>query len=131
MAKDLAKQYGEELMSKQEKSVDLMPIDLAGKQIKWIAVKDAARDNAQDNYFINELAFSILKTRQLAGKLFSDKNYIIVSLDKIKDGDIANLDKEQIASISQQLETSYGLRDYNFYINGLLNQAKVVKNLES
>lgn len=131
MAKDLAKQYGEGLMAKQNKSVDLMPIDLAGKQIQWIAVNDAARDNAQDNYFINELAFSILKTRQLAGKLFSDKHYIIVSLDKIKDGDVANLDKEQIASISQQLETSYGLRDYNFYINGLVNQAKIIKNQDS
>jgi len=131
MAKDLAKQYGEEFMSKQQKSVGLMPIDLAGKQIKWISVKDVARDNSQDNYFVNELAFSILKPKQLAGKLISDKNYIIVSLDKIRDGDLASMDKEQIASISQQLETSYGLRDYSFYINGLLNQAKIVKNQDA
>lgn len=131
IAKDLAKKYGEELMDKQAHSSDLIPADLAGKKINWISVHEAARDNAQDNYFINELAFSIVKPKQLAGKLFSDKNYIIVSLDKIKEGDLANLDKEQIASISQQLETSYGLRDYNFYINGLLNQAKVVKNLDA
>jgi peptidyl-prolyl cis-trans isomerase D len=131
MAKDLAKKYGEEFMAKQQKSVGLMPIDLAGKQIKWISVKDVARDNSQDNYFVNELAFSILKPKQLAGKLISDKNYIIVSLDKIRDGDLASMDKEQIASISQQLETSYGLRDYSFYINGLLNQAKIVKNQDA
>lgn len=129
-AKQLAKQFGEELMNKQAKFKQLESIELAGKTIKWVSVVDSSRDSSQDNYYINELAFSIAKPKQLSGKLLSDKNYIIVSLDNIKDGEISSLDKEQIVSFSQQLESSYGLRDYNAYINGLLSQAKIVKNQE-
>ncbi len=131
-AKKLAKQFGEEVIARQTKKSKLEPVEVAGKQIQWVSVNDAGRDNSQqDNYFINELAFSIIRPTELVGKLFSDKNYVVVALDKIKDGDLGSIDKEQIASISQQLESSYGLRDYNSYINGLMNQAKVIRNQEN
>lgn len=129
-SKKLAMQFGQDLISKQAKLEKLESVNIAGKEIKWMSVSDASRDSSQDNYFVNDLAFSIVRPKDFAGKLFADKNYVVVSLDKIKDGDLGSLDKEQIASINQQLESSYGLRDYNFYISGLLNQAKVVKNQE-
>ncbi len=130
-AQKLAIKFGEELIAKHDKLAQTTPVMISGKQIQWITVNDASRDNSQVYPGVNELAFSLAQHAKMAGKLISDGNYVVVSLNKVKDGSLNNLDKEQIASINQQLESSYGLMDYNLYINGLMQKAKVISSNNS
>ncbi|MDP3560688.1 MAG: SurA N-terminal domain-containing protein [Legionellaceae bacterium] len=94
----------------------------------WHDVLSASRDNDTVAAAINELAFSMPGVGQKAGCTLLDGDYAIVNLKKINNGQIESLDKEQIASIKQQIEASDGLMDYNLYINGLMNKATIVKH---
>jgi peptidyl-prolyl cis-trans isomerase D len=49
-------------------------------------------------------------------------------LKKINDGQLNALDKEQVASIKQQIEASYGMTDYDLYVGDLMRKAKIVKH---
>lgn len=103
-------------------------IKLGINSFGWKKIINNGRDSYSTSSDINDLAFAITEVGDKLGKLLDNGDYVIVSLQKITDGNLSALDKEQIASITQQLDSSYGLMDYNLYINSLMNKAKVIRN---
>jgi peptidyl-prolyl cis-trans isomerase D len=62
------------------------------------------------------------------GRSLDNGDYVIVRLKSINDGNVDVLDKEQVASITQQIEASYGMMDYDLYVSDLMSHAQVVKH---
>ena len=90
-------------------------------------VSSAQRDYNLVEPEVNDLAFSLTLRNNKSGVFVNNNSeYIIVELQKINDGNYDTLDKEQLFSITQQLESGYGLKDYNLYINEKLVSANVV-----
>jgi peptidyl-prolyl cis-trans isomerase D len=122
-----AKQLGQELLKShatQSAEEKLTGVD----QLQWHDVKLAARDSDTPTASINELAFKIPQVGKKAGLSLVDGDYVVVHLKKINDGKLELLDKEQVASATQQIEANYGLMDYDLYVNGLMNRAKIVRH---
>lgn len=94
----------------------------------WQDVLNASRDSTAAVSAINELAFNLPTPGDKAGCALVDGDYALVHLKRINVGKIDALDKEQIASIKQQIEASYGLMDYNLYVNDLMKKATIVKH---
>ena len=74
------------------------------------------------------MAFNVPRVGEKAGLSLVDGDYVIVSLTAINDGNVAALDKEQINSITQQIEAKYGVMDYELYVNDLMSHAKIVRH---
>lgn len=126
-AEKQAKKLGDELLAIKETPVEEEKL-IQSKQLKWHAIEEAARDSDKASSIINDLAFSLPKVNSRDGRSLENGNYVIVRLKKINEGQLDSLDKEQQASLAQQIETNYGVMDYDLYINELVNHAKIVKN---
>ena len=127
-----AKRFGQSLLSSQQNLQQpevLSDVKLnETSTLHWNDILSAGRDVDTVPAGINELAFSLPNIGEKAGCTLTDGDYAIVKLKKINDGNLDALDKEQIASLKQQIEASYGLMDYNLYINGLMSKATIVKH---
>lgn len=100
---------------------------LTEHHLKWHDIKHATRDTDEAPTAIHELAFSIPKVKEERGRRMSGA-FVIAELSAIYSGDLASLDKEQTASITQQIEANYGLMDYDLYVRGLLHSANIVRH---
>lgn len=132
-----AKRFGQELLKiaqsgKQISSIDSLKFGHfkfdGSNPFIWQDVLDAGRDTDTVTSTINELAFNLSGTGDKAGCSLVDGDYAIVHLKQVNDGKLDALDQEQIASIKQQIEASYGLMDYNLYLNDLMKKATIVKH---
>ncbi len=123
-----AKQLGQLILkaSKTGRQASLTGVDL--RALQWHDVNKASRDIDTIPPAINELAFNLSTAGDKSGCSLVDGDYAVVHLKQINDGQMESVDKEQIASITQQIEASYGLMDYNLYMNSLMNQAKIIKH---
>ena len=97
-------------------------------ELEWKKIKKATRDIDSISPGINKLAFNVPRVGEKAGLSLVDGDYVIVSLTAINDGNVAALDKEQINSITQQIEANYGVMDYELYVNDLMSHAKIVRH---
>lgn len=125
-AEQQAKQLGTELLSDKEDESQQVKL-MQTNQLQWRAVEKATRDTDKADPAINDLAFSLPKINSRDGRGLNNGNYVIVRLKQINDGQLESLDKEQQASIAQQIEASYGVMDYDLYINNLIQTAKIEK----
>lgn len=122
-----AKQLGEELinlshdLTQQEKFIN-------ENHLHWHEVTLAKRDSEASIAAINELAFNLPRVGAKTGQSLPSGDFVVVNLKKINDGVLDKVDNEQVASITQQIESSYGMMDYDLYVRDLLNKAKVVKH---
>lgn len=114
-----AQKYGKKLA---ELSAKQLP-----ETLHWQYVTNASRDSEANDSQINELAFAMNEVGQYAGQELQNGDFVLVNLLKITDGKADMEDKEQIRNLTQQLESSYGLMDYDLYISHLMAQAKIVK----
>ncbi|MCR9192779.1 MAG: SurA N-terminal domain-containing protein [Gammaproteobacteria bacterium] len=94
--------------------------------LRWQAVKAAGRDAESLDPQLNALAFSISKMGDYAGHTLKNGDFAVVRLTKIEPGKLNAADKEQLATIPQQVEATYGLMDYDLYIAQLMSEAKIV-----
>jgi hypothetical protein len=94
--------------------------------VVWQQVQHAGRDTETVLPAINLLAFELAKVGDLDGRPLPDGDFVVVQLKQVNPGHMTELDKEQIASIKQQIEANYGLMDYDLYMNGLVQAAKIV-----
>ncbi|MFI4918411.1 MAG: SurA N-terminal domain-containing protein [Legionellales bacterium] len=99
---------------------------LTSNQLQWHSVTQASRENDKENAEINDAAFNLLRPETREGLSLPNGDYVVVGLKQIHDGKLSALDKEQRDSIVQQIEASYGMMDYDLYINSLIKQAKIV-----
>ena len=101
-------------------------------QLTWQSVDNAARETEETPALaaINTLAFSLPRAPgAISGEsLASSGAYVVVELQKVRDGRLHALDKEHLDSISKQIEATDGEMDYDFYISQLLQHAKIVRS---
>ncbi|MCX7117763.1 MAG: SurA N-terminal domain-containing protein [Legionellales bacterium] len=97
-------------------------------QLKWQSVTAVPRDSDVLHESINETAFRLARIGAEDGRSLDNGDFVLVQLKKINDGKLGALDKEQVASITQQIETNYGMMDYDLYVNDLRNMAQIVKH---
>lgn len=101
---------------------------IAQNNLKWIRVNKATRDGDVAPALINESAFKLSHVNEKEGVTLLNGDYVIVSLKAINDGKSDSLDKEQMNSITQQIEANNGVLDYELYITSLMNKAKIIKH---
>lgn len=97
-------------------------------KLHWHAVVNANRDMDAVPTAINELAFNLSREGAKEGVRLEGGDYAIVRLKKVNNGKLKSVDKEQIASITQQIEANNGVMDYQLYINDLMSKAHIVKH---
>jgi peptidyl-prolyl cis-trans isomerase D len=121
-----AKQIGSNLLNPVEdkKQQDL----ITANQLQWHSIEQASRDNDKTNTLINDLAFNLLRPESRDGVSLENGDYVIVRLKHINDGQLSALDEEQKDSLIQQIEASYGMMDYDLYVNSLINHAQIARH---
>ncbi|MCL9682580.1 SurA N-terminal domain-containing protein [Legionella maioricensis] len=126
LAEAKAKKIGAALLNPVEdkQQQELMSVN----QLQWQAVVNAARDNDKSNALINDLAFNLLRPESRDGVILENGDYVVVKLKRINDGQLSTLDQEQRNSLIQQIESSYGMMDYDLYVNSLMKHAQIVKH---
>lgn len=132
--KILAKQYAD-AKAKEIGTSLLHPVEdkqqqalINDNQLEWHSIAQASRDSDKSNSLINDLAFNLLRPESRDGVILDNGDYVVVKLKRINDGKLSSLDQEQRDSLIQQIEASYGMMDYDLYINNLLNRAKITRN---
>ncbi|MCC5792217.1 MAG: SurA N-terminal domain-containing protein [Legionellaceae bacterium] len=125
-AEEKAAEWGKALMSGQQ-SFSALQQYLQGKAPQWKAITAATRELDSVPAVINNLAFSMASPQQQEGKQVDNGDFVIVKLKAIHDGDLQRLDPEQKAAIQQQLESSYGMIDYDLYVAGAMKTADIVR----
>ncbi len=117
----VAQDFGKNLIASTPKSLP--------KSVHWKPVMAASRDSELTDPQINELAFSVGELGAYESISLQNGDFALVRLSKITDGHLDTEDKEQMRNLTQQLEASYGLMDYDLYIAQLMSQAKIVNTL--
>lgn len=121
-----AKEIGSSLLAsgenKEQKDI------ISANQLQWHSISQAPRDNDKANAQINDMAFNLLKPDSRDGMVLPNGDYVVVRLKQINDGKLSALDKEQRDSLVQQIEASYGMMDYDLYVNSLINHAQIVRH---
>lgn len=127
MAKAEARQLGKSLINvyQQKEQQNKMIED---NKLQWHIVTAAVRDTDKTFEAINNMAFNLAKVNAEEGRSLANGDYVIVHLKQISDGKLETLDKEHIASITQQIEANYGMMDYDLYLNNLMSKATIVKH---
>lgn len=120
-----AKAFGSAML-KDKKENNQDAIDT--KHLVWHEVENASRDSDKADAMINDLAFSLAHPTAQDGRRLVNGDYVIVRLKKINDGEFKKLDKEQQASLAQQIEANNGLMDYDLYVNNLVSKAKIERH---
>ena len=120
-----AKEIGSNLLNpvedKQQKEL------VIANRLEWHSVSQASRDYDKADILVNDLAFNLLRPESRDGVILQNGDYVVVRLKQINDGKLSTLDKEQQDGLVQQIESSYGMMDYDLYVNSLINHAKIVR----
>ena len=124
-AKTMVLDIGQTILSL--KSPEETGLFLQKNHLSWVYVKDLTHDSESPVPSVNDLAFSIPRMGDRAGREI-DEAYVVVELNAINNGKLSALDKEQVLNISQQIEANSGMLDYDLYINQLVSSAKIEKH---
>lgn len=122
-----AKQLGKELMGQNQMASQQNQL-MNENKLEWNKVEAAARDSDTAPGKVNEMAFGLARVGAEAGRSVASGDYIIVHLKKVNEGNLGALDKEQVASITQQIEANYGMMDYDLYVSDLRGKAQIVRH---
>jgi len=120
-----AQQFGERLEATPDNIV--LQQRLKAYHAAWTPVQKASRESEKLPVEINRFAFALPQSVHMKGRVLDNGSYVLVRLRAVSPGDARQLDKEQIASLSQQLESSFGMTEYDLYMNQQLKTAVVVK----
>lgn len=121
-----AKEIGSNLLNPVEdkQQQEIMHVN----QLQWQGVANAARDNDKSNAMINDLAFNLLRPESRDAVALDNGDFVVVKLKRINDGKLSALDNEQKNSLIQQIEASFGMMDYDLYVNNLMKHAVINKH---
>jgi peptidyl-prolyl cis-trans isomerase D len=122
-----AMQIGKELLHAKN-DLTLEQTLIRRNNLSWKKVTQAKRDSDAEHAVMTDLAFNLPKVGERAGRSLIDGDYVVVALKNIQDGSLDLLDKEQISSITQQIESNFGVMDYELYVSGLMAHANIVNH---
>jgi len=126
-AKVAVQQLGEALLHTENNASELERLTNEN-HLQWKSVSHVSRESDAITGAINQMAFNLPRMNAQEGKPLENGDYVIVRLKSINDGNVDALDKEQVASITQQIEASYGMMDYDLYVSDLMSHANIVKH---
>ncbi len=126
-AKEEARQLGKVLLGANQQLNEQNKL-MDESKLHWLVISEAARDSDKSAEAINSMAFNLALVDAEEGRSLDNGDYVIVHLKKINDGKLATHDKEQVASITQQIEANFGMMDYDLYLNNLMSKATIVKH---
>ena len=127
-AKEKAIALGKDILALGEKLPAKATL-ISQNKLAWHTVKDASRDATEATPdVINALAFTLPGVGSEKGQILPNGDYVVVHLKQINSGKVDALDKEQLASITQQIEANFGMMDYDLYVGDLRSKAKLVRN---
>ena len=126
-AKTQSTQLGKSLLRVHQNAMEQDKL-INENQLHWKAVTAATRDMDEALRVVNGMAFKLPQVGAAVGRSLANGDYVIVHLKKVSDGQLNTLDKEQVASIKQQIEANYGMTDYDLYVADLMRKAKIVKH---
>ncbi len=121
-AKKEAQAFGERIIAADSALQSQLIKD---KKLQWHEVADASRDTDKVDPVINYMAFKNLKSEKFTGQSLENGDYVLMNIVAVRKGSFDKLDKEHQASVVQQVETNFGLMDYDLYINSLVKKAKI------
>lgn len=101
---------------------------IISNQLEWKPVVKATRDNDKEDGEINDMAFNLLRPESKDGFVLPNGDYAVVKLKHINDGKLNELDGEEQDSLTQQIEASFGMMDYDLYAKSLMSSAKIVRH---
>ncbi len=120
-----ATRIGKELLAVASTNVPKLEKLIQEYHIVRQSVKAATRDGDVAPLAINEMAFNLSHVREVDGRSIANGDFVLVILKSINDGNLQSVDKEQITSITQQIESNYGVMDYDLYVSELMLKAHV------
>jgi peptidyl-prolyl cis-trans isomerase D len=126
-AAEAAKILGQQILALNQQPSDYAQL-VSQHHLSWHTVLGISREGDNATTSLNEWVFGLPRAGAYAGHQLMNGDYVIIKLQAIHDGELSQLDKEQVNSIAQQIETNYGLMDYEFYMNGLMKKAQIVKH---
>lgn len=94
-------------------------------QYRWQDSTQESRTGETKNPVIRELAFKLSQPKQIDGAYLPTGDYVFVRLATITPGKFESMDQAQRQTITQQLQSAYGTIDYDLYVRGLLDGAKI------
>ncbi len=128
-AAEKASQEGRELVKalKENKSIET---ELKSLGVSFVEESKVTRDSDKVNTPINNIAFMLRKPesnkRRVVGHYLPElKAYVVVWLKGVTPGKVSTLDADTRANLLKQLEASFGLRDYDYYLKSLMKNTKV------
>ncbi|AUH72472.1 SurA N-terminal domain-containing protein [Legionella sainthelensi] len=126
VAESKAKKIGMSLLNpvEEKQQQDL----IISNQLEWKPVVKATRDNDKEDGEINDMAFNLLRPESKDGFVLPNGDYAVVKLKHINDGKLNELDGEEQDSLTQQIEASFGMMDYDLYAKSLMSSAKIVRH---
>ena len=122
-----ARRLGEMLVAYRQFPDNSQPTLPVAANLSWKKIEHAARDAADVPAGVNELAFSLPAVGSRSGRTLVGGDYVVVELNQINPGNMSLLDPEQISSITQQLESHFGMMDYDLFIHHKMSHAKIKK----
>ncbi len=119
-----AKQFAYKIVeeAKHGKSVDSL---LRSHGFKWQAEKNVGRDNTVVLSPVTQAAFSIKEGSKYPVVITTFDNVALVRLDKITQGDSANLSREDKKGIKMSLRANYGMSAFRAFYDSQINQMDV------
>lgn len=125
--KEAARALGIAIIAQQEnpKALDSL---IKPHALNWVTVQKAERDTDSPDADINRFAFGLRLDGKIQGSQLQNGDFVLVKLVAVHPGKVKELDSEQRTGLIQQIEASYGVMDYDLFINQLLLNAKIEKN---
>lgn len=125
--KEAARALGIAIIAQQEnpKALDAL---IKPHALTWVTAQKAERDTDSPDADINRFAFGLRLDGKIQGSQLQNGDFVLVKLVAVHPGKVKELDAEQRAGLVQQIEASYGVMDYDLFINQLLLNAKIEKN---
>jgi peptidyl-prolyl cis-trans isomerase D len=100
--------------------------------VAWTEKKAVSRDDSTINPLILTALFkmSLAKDKMplFEGVALDNGDYAILKLAKVQSGSMDNLDSEEQKMFEDEMEAAEGIVDYNLYVEGLMDKAKIVED---
>lgn len=121
-----AKQLGEALLGMKDNKTKEKEL-LDKNNLQWKNALKVSRETKVVPESINQVAFKLGRIGSLAGDSLSNGDFVLIRLTQIHEGKLSELNQEQVASLTQNIESSRGVLDYDLYKKALLSQASIIR----
>lgn len=131
-----ARLYGEnqiQLLNKNPDQGQKMLDEIQKKQgLNWQVQDNVHREDEKMNPVILDTLFAIPllsnKASSWQGVSLKNGDYALLNLLKVNHGSLDDLDQEEQNVLKDEMEATFGIIDYDLYVEGLMKNADIVEN---